>query len=226
MCQSWPRTRSLSVARGRAVAGAADPTTDRNQQRGTRQRGPSRFPSRQRGSDNRGDDYAATSRRLARAPTRARVSGTRVQRLNCARLERWAAGPRSAAWRIVCKNTQAARVIRRVTATNDSESATTWTGRATDLQGDASGTHRALTCQLCDSGLLPPVLGSSWRRVWPWFVPSALPAIHGIAPLSSFRGVSARVRQPHSWDRSSGGEFPSAWVEICRAVGVAATPAS
>ena len=35
------------------------------------------------------------------------------------------------------------RAVRRVTVTSDSESATTWTSRATDLQGDASWTHRA-----------------------------------------------------------------------------------
>ena len=118
----------------------------------------------------------------------------------------WAASLRSAAWRIVCTRTQALGSYDGVIATSDSESATTWTSWATDLQGDASGTNRVQTrrrmIRVCFSRFL--------RFLTSVAIVSALNAAGDTPDRSAVfvPSVSARVRWPHPWDRSAEGNFP------------------
>ena len=76
-CVSPDHARALCWARDRAATGVADSATNRNQQRGTRERAPCSLPSCQRSFDDRGHHYAAASRPVARASPRARMNGTR-----------------------------------------------------------------------------------------------------------------------------------------------------
>ena len=97
----------------------------------------------------------------------------------------WAASLQSSTWRIVCTRTQVLGSYDGVIATSDSESATTWTSWATDLQGDASRTNRAQTRRRMIRVYFPVFCGPS--RQLPELAPSARLAIRRIAPLSSQR---------------------------------------
>jgi len=135
----------------------------------------------------------------------------------------WAASLQSSAWRIVCIRTQVLGSYDGVIATSDSESATTWTSRATDLQGDASRTNRAQTRRRMIRVYFPfsAVPHVSCHRL----APSARPAIRWIAPLSSFPASPPEFGSLILGTAARRGISPGVGRNL-RAGGVAATPTS